>query len=150
MLIANAGALGESFNCVAVAVHHTGKDAERGMRGSSALHGACDAEWQIKDTNGVRSATLVKMKDGEDGLTWNFNLGVKEVLVDEDGDPVTSCFVVPETSPQHAKTVSQKRKLTGQKALLLDAVKRATEDLLKTPQPQIISLPACLRRIGTV
>ncbi len=133
IFIDNAETLSEAFNCIAVAVHHSGKDIDRGMRGSSALHGACNAEWQIKDTTGVRSATLVKMKDGEDGLTWKFSLCVEEVSVDEDGEPVTSCFVVPETFPQHVKKVSQQRKLIGQKALLLDAVRRATEDPAKKP-----------------
>jgi len=133
IFIDNALMLGEAFNCVAVAVHHSGKDTDRGMRGSSALHGACDAEWQVTDANGIRSATLVKMKDGEDGLSWTFSLGVKEVSVDEDGEPVTSCFVVPETSPRHVKKVSERRKPIGQKKLLLDAVRRATEDLPKSP-----------------
>ena len=40
----NAGNVARELDCLVIAVHHTGRDEGRGMRGWSGLHGACDAE----------------------------------------------------------------------------------------------------------
>lgn len=42
-----------------------------------------------------RSLHLVKLKDGEDGLTLGFELQSVELGRDDDGDPITSCVVGP-------------------------------------------------------
>lgn len=41
---------------------------------------------------------MAKSKDGEDGAAHPFRLDVVEIDTDEDGEPVTSCVVVPEES----------------------------------------------------
>ena len=46
--IENAGELSRHFGgAITLAVHHTGKEASRGMRGWSGLHGATDVEFEV-------------------------------------------------------------------------------------------------------
>jgi len=137
--IGNCGLVADAFGCLVIAVHHSGKDAERGMRGASSLHGACDAEWEIKALPGTpsKTVTLVKNKDGEDGLTWSFSLGIETVFdpakqggetsanVSLLGKPVTSCYVKAETLPKQADAVRSRKVPTGDKKLVLDAVRDA-------------------------
>lgn len=55
-------------NCSILLVHHTGKDASKGARGSSALRAACDCEFQIQRINGSTSVsfTSTKQKDADE------------------------------------------------------------------------------------
>lgn len=82
-------------NGLALVVHHSGKDASRGLRGHSSLLGALDAVVSV-DRAGLsttRQWTLVKSKDAEDGLTCQFSLHRVELGTDADGCPVSSCIV---------------------------------------------------------
>ena len=46
--IENCGVMSRQINdCLVLCVHHTGKDASRGMRGWSGLHGATDVEYEV-------------------------------------------------------------------------------------------------------
>jgi hypothetical protein len=76
--------------CIAL-VHHSGKDASKGARGSSLLQAAADTVIEVSD----RVATVAKQRDGETGAAYSFNLEVIELGKDEDGDPVTTCVAVP-------------------------------------------------------
>jgi hypothetical protein len=78
-------------------VHHTGKDAERGPRGHSSLFGAADTLIEIsrpKDA-AFSLARVIKQKDGPKGQEFAFHLRQVDIGIDEDGDPITSCVVVP-------------------------------------------------------
>jgi len=75
-------------------VHHTGKDASKGMRGHSSLLGTMEAVLEVtRDASGTRKWTLAKSKDGEDGITHGFKLRNIHLNTDADGDPVTSCAI---------------------------------------------------------
>lgn len=76
-----------------VLVHHSGKDASKGARGWSGLRAAADAEIEITRCDNDRVATITKLKDGEDGLTFGFKLQTVHLAPDADGDMVTSCVV---------------------------------------------------------
>ena len=54
--------LREYYNCTVLAVHHTGKDAGKGMRGSSSLLGACDTSIAIDRITGTMNVELAVMK----------------------------------------------------------------------------------------
>lgn len=134
--ITNAGRLSKAFNCLVVAVHHTGKDADRGMRGSSALHGACDVEWELRDNGGSKSVSLAKNKEGEDGLSWAFGLGIETVWkhagnnlgVSSFGDdeaPTTSCYVIELAEPAKAETTKRPKEPKGNKGHLFKAFREA-------------------------
>ena len=79
-------------------VHHTGKDATKGLRGHSSLHAALDAAIEVTRDGDRREWKMNKSKDGEDGEAHPFRLDVVEVGTDEDGEPITSCVIVPEES----------------------------------------------------
>lgn len=78
-------------------VHHTGKDASKGLRGHSSLHAALDAAIEVRRDGDRREWLIAKSKDGEDGALHPFKLDVVELGTDEDGEPITSCTVQPVT-----------------------------------------------------
>lgn len=76
-------------------VHHSGKDATKGMRGHSSLHAALDAAIEVKRSGDEREWSVAKAKDGADGKGHPFMLEVVDMGADEDGDPITSCLIRP-------------------------------------------------------
>lgn len=90
-MIAAADSIARRLKGFVLLVHHTGKDENRGARGSSTLKGAMDLE--IVVSQGKWKAS--KIKDGEDGFSRAFNLQRVEIGTDEDGDPITSAVVIP-------------------------------------------------------
>ena len=52
-------------NCALMAIHHSGKDVARGLRGSTALLGGVDASIRVKQDSGVVSLRTEKQKDAE-------------------------------------------------------------------------------------
>jgi hypothetical protein len=132
--VRNIDHVSKAFHCLGVAVHHTGKDAERGMRGSSALHGAADAEWEISEDDAGKFVRLAKQKDGRDDLVWRFHLYPVVLGTDETGENVSSCGVKVTSEPEPMKQESggknvSRRKLKGQKALVMKAVRTAIEEM---------------------
>jgi hypothetical protein len=85
-----------------VLVHHSGKDAARGMRGHSSLIAALDAAIEVTRTDDRREWKVTKAKDGEDGNAHAFRLEVVELGEDEDGEGVTSCVVKEDATPEGA------------------------------------------------
>lgn len=82
-----------------VLIAHTGKDSAKGLRGHSSLFAALDAAVLVNRDDTVRSWKVDKAKDGKDGETHYFRLNIVEVGIDEDGEAVTSCVVVPDEAP---------------------------------------------------
>ena len=70
-------------------IHHPGKDASKGARGSSALLGAVDTEIEIVD----RKIVPTKQRDVELGEAIGFKLQPVPIGVDEDGDIIVSCVI---------------------------------------------------------
>lgn len=74
-------------------VHHSGKDSTKGARGWSGLRAAVDVEIEIESRGENRTATVTKLKDGEDGSQFAFRLAPVELGTDEDGNAIRSCVV---------------------------------------------------------
>lgn len=91
--VANADTIGKHFAACVLGVHHTGKDATRGMRGSNVANGGTDCEWELSKADSVHTAKLHKMRDDEDELAWTFRLEQRHV------GSRTSCVVVPLSDP---------------------------------------------------
>lgn len=87
--------LAERLGCHVLLVHHPGKDATRGARGSSTLRAAVDTEIEIAIDNstGIRTATITKQREGPTGLSVAFELERVTLGEDDDGDQATSCVV---------------------------------------------------------
>ena len=94
LALSNAKALSETTGALVLLIHHAGKDATRGARGWSGIKAAADVEIEIiKRDSGAREMRISKMKDGEDGLEFPFDLKVIELGVDGDGEKITSCVI---------------------------------------------------------
>ncbi|TKB49934.1 DNA primase [Ferrimonas sediminicola] len=106
--IAKCDELRRRTGATVLVVHHSGKDAEKGARGSSALRAAADFEFSVKRTEDDQLAAWLactKMKDDGGASDMAFPLRVVELFTDSDGDPVTSLVVsdegyVPETQDE--------------------------------------------------
>lgn len=74
--VRNADALRRRWKATVMIVHHSGKDGDRGARGSSALKGAADAEYEISrcDDDKLIRLTPRKMKDAEEPQALAFKL----------------------------------------------------------------------------
>jgi len=94
-ILEGAKALQRLTGGLVLLVHHTGKNAEAGMRGHSSLIAALDASVEVRREGDARSWRVAKAKDGEDGKAQGFALEVVEIGRDEFGDPATSCVVLP-------------------------------------------------------
>jgi len=91
-----------------VIVHHFGKDESKGMRGSIALKAAADTVIEVTGTEGIRTARVEKQKDGAAGEAFTFTLKPVDLDPDEDGEPVSSCVVVPSDAPAAKKGAKAK------------------------------------------
>lgn len=91
--VAHCDIIHRKTGALVVLVHHSGKDATKGARGSGALRAAADLEIEVVQTREYRAATITKQKDGEDGAEYQFNLAELAIGEDEDGEPITSCVV---------------------------------------------------------
>jgi putative DNA primase/helicase len=102
-------------------VHHTGKDATKGLRGHSSLFAALDAALEVTREGDRREWKVAKAKDGQDGAGHPFRLEVVDLAEDDEGQTVTSCVVAPDESPQDV-TRSRLPKGGNQK-VVLDALR---------------------------
>ncbi|MDW7745150.1 helicase RepA family protein [Halomonas sp.] len=95
--VTNLDALRHRWRSTVLVVHHSGKDAARGARGSTALRGAVDAEYRVtKDPAGTVTLEATKMKDADTPGRRAFRLASIELpLTDDDGKPVWSCAPEP-------------------------------------------------------
>lgn len=98
-VIEGAKTLQRLIGGLVVLVAHTGKDSAKGLRGHSSLFAALDAAVLVNRDDSARSWKVDKAKDGRDGETHYFRLNVVEIGIDEDGDAITSCVIVPEEAP---------------------------------------------------
>jgi hypothetical protein len=100
----------EEMGVFTLIVHHPGKDLERGARGSSALRAAVDTEIELrvpgfdgakaKPAAVARRGQLIKQRDGAVGEEFHYRLNIVELGRDEDGDPWTTCTVLPCSAPE--------------------------------------------------
>ena len=74
LVIAAMEWLKEELNATCLPIHHQGKDAERGARGTSALRGAWDAALQITASGKIVTLTVADQKDAEAGEVMRFDM----------------------------------------------------------------------------
>lgn len=100
-VICNLKDLQKHTESMVLVVHHTGKIADRGMRGHSSLHAAIDVAIEVSvGQNNKRSWKQTKNREGVSYIPHPFELKVVEIGVDADNDVVTSCIIVPDESPE--------------------------------------------------
>lgn len=80
--------LAERFGCAVFLVHHAGKDAGRGARGSNSLEAAADVIVEVVEDGQVRTPIVRKVRDGELPELEPFVVeGV--TLAHDEGEPVS-------------------------------------------------------------
>lgn len=137
-------ALALSLGLLIIGVHHFGKDIERGPRGSSSFTDGPDAIVAILGDRTLdgkvlnRRISQTKSRDGATGWTCPWTLEVVELGKDEDGDPITSGYVVPEIESASDTPSSQKKsdpKLSRSVRAFMAAFRQAIGDKGKKVRP---------------
>ena len=90
-VMANAEAVVKRLDVTILFVAHSGKDAERGVRGSNVLEGNVDFHLRM-DKGGL--LTIPRMKDGRKAEPRKLAFVERKITTDADGDDVTS-LVIP-------------------------------------------------------
>jgi hypothetical protein len=144
----NCGHVANAFDCLVLGVHHSGKDASRGSRGSNALDGAVDVMWSVEKGDPISTASIHHMKDGEDGLSWQFRVN-PYTLADATPKrgPVTTCVVEIVGEPtREGGSSSSGQSATPTQRLALDAL---TEVLLSsgTELPASYQMPPGIKGV---
>jgi archaellum biogenesis ATPase FlaH len=95
LIVSRAKIIADAIKGLVLLVHHTGKDASRGLRGHSSLNAALDVaiEVQAETVKTPRFFKITKSKDGACGDGLAFKLKSIDLAVDADGDAITSCVV---------------------------------------------------------
>ena len=108
------GKVQEFLNCALMVLHHSGKDAAKGLRGHSSLLGAVDTELELlrfdEQMKGI--LTISKQKDGADNERFGFEMVEVEIRPAGLGlsEPVVSLAVQASDSAKtdHAKMTEKK------------------------------------------
>ena len=116
--------LHRSTGATIVLIHHSGKDASKGARGSTVLLGACDCEIEVSRNQDDREAQVTKLKNARDGDRFAFRLHVVPVTTDDDGDVVSSCILEHVATQAKVDRKAQEPRGVNEKIVL-----RALDDL---------------------
>ncbi|SDH07048.1 MULTISPECIES: AAA family ATPase [unclassified Duganella] len=106
-IIAAAKRLQSLTGGLVMLVHHTGKEAVKGMRGHSSLFAAMDAVIGVMPSQAGPSWVIQKCKDDATGTAYKFSLEALVVGVDDEDDEISSCVAVP-VGPAFAVRQSKK------------------------------------------
>jgi hypothetical protein len=124
IFVRNCDMMRELTGAHVMIIHHTGKDEERGARGSSALRAAVDTEILVSSS---RSITSQKQRDMVAPEPLHFKLRSVRLGNDEDGEPVTSAVV-----EQADKPLPIRKPLTGKNQVAMSALTEALLDYGRT------------------
>ena len=119
-LVRNCDFIRKVAGATVLLVHHTGKDEARGMRGSYALKGAVDTEFEVTSE---RELTCRKQRDMAKPESLHFDLRAVVLGTDEDGDEVTSAVAVASDPP-----IPPRKPLTGRSEVAMQARYEALRD----------------------
>lgn len=115
-------------------VHHSGKDSSRGMRGHSSLLAAADTVIEVRrEEDDSRLMRVAKSRESADGTEIPFNLEVVQIGIDGDGDPMTTCVVVPVEGD--APSVRKLKRLSPVPKAALDQLRWCICDSGRPPPP---------------
>lgn len=120
MFVRNCDLIREATGAHVMVIHHTGKDEDRGARGSSALRAAVDNEIQVTADWEIISR---KQRDQEPPEPLHFKLRSVVLGKDEDGDPVTSAVVDVAEPPKPTR-----KPLKGKNEVAMQALYDALRD----------------------
>ncbi len=117
MFVRNCDLMREMTGAHVMIIHHTGKEEDRGARGSSALRAAVDTEILVGSNHRISSK---KQRDMIAPADLYFALRSVALGYDEDGDPVTSAVV-----EQSDKPIASRKPLKGKDEVAMTALTEA-------------------------
>lgn len=100
MFVAACGEIQVHTGGAVIGVHHSGKDKERGMRGSTVLLGGCDASIKVTKNGEIAMLKTEKQKDAEEASPISFTLKKIEWAAGFDKPESTLVPFKTETAPQ--------------------------------------------------
>ena len=132
-IIDAAKTLQAQFGGLVLMVHHSGKDQSRGLRGHSSLNAALDASIEVVKLDNRREWRIDKAKDGTDDAGHAFHLQVVEIGRHDDGEPITSCAVVPDGASRDIRRALPPK--SGNQKIVFDGIGEVlrTEGRLRPP-----------------
>lgn len=81
----------QALKCLMVIIHHSPRSDATRTRGSNVLDGAADALISVAANGSTSTVTVEALKDGEAGLTWDFELTQIEVTGEASATKNASC-----------------------------------------------------------
>lgn len=108
-------------------VHHTGKDATRGLRGHSSLFAALDSVIEVTSEADAKRWKLAKSKDGEDGLVGAFKLKKVDLTLPGDSVCTNSCVIEEIANGEWIET--KKGNLGQNQKAVLNELERLLDEL---------------------
>lgn len=152
VVMANVDRIADAVpGCHVCLVHHMNAGGTK-LRGHTSVYAGVDQVILVTkaEDSKVRTATLDKQKDDEDGAKIGFELiqvqlGRRPV----DGKPITSCVVEASSSggdQAAASSASKRPRLTHERAVILQALRTAIEDQGE-PTPAMLKLPRSISRV---
>ena len=129
----------EAFDCAVIIIHHSGIDPKK-PRGHTSLTGAADAQLAVKRDGGDVLLRVEWMKDGPQGDEIASTLETVEIGVDEDGDSMTSCVVLPSDADRPARraTAGLSERLRRACALLQSMMERDGQAIDEPGCPDLV------------
>lgn len=135
-LITAAKKLQNLISGLVLLVHHTGKDATKGLRGHSSLYAALDGAVEVIKTHASREWSVAKSKDDVTGDGCPFKLEIVSLGIDDESEEITSCVAVFDDSKQ---SIQKKKNILGSNQKIACDV--LSEKLLISPHKSTESSP---------
>lgn len=118
--------IGQITGAHVACVAHTGKDQERGQRGSSHWYASGDLVVAFSEgQNGERVAEIMKARDAPRGDAFRFKLSEYALGVDDDGDSISTLFASEIVGGPLPAGPSDRRKLPAQTRQAFELLKEA-------------------------
>ena len=144
--IHNAGRIQRMLGCAMMVLHHSGKDATKGLRGHSSLLGAVDTQLELMKIDatpnpsgpieGSGILTISKQKDGQDGVRIGFEMVRVEIQASQLGISNAQISLAVRASDEAIQQQMQQqavnhqdkpRKLQENQKVALNAIHKALE-----------------------
>jgi hypothetical protein len=129
--------LGETIGCAMIVVAHTGKDAERGIRGSNALLAAASAAIEVSpdpDRRGVSIMRVAEQRSGPSGQKLAIGCGCP-IAIDADGE-----ILVPVWEALATETANEIAATSATVEAVREAVQQIATSALRSASAPEISL----------
>ncbi|MEQ3642828.1 MAG: helicase RepA family protein [Paracoccus sp. (in: a-proteobacteria)] len=124
LFVRNIDMLREVTNAHVMVIHHSGKDASKGARGSGSLRAAADTEIELTRSDDVVVAEARKQRDMPCEGVFAYRLKSVFLGTDDDGDKVTSAVV----EQADIQKTDKRERVSGRVQVALNALHDALRD----------------------